>query len=62
MTGTQTNCLTSLNYMNIIDLIISVQAKEAGVLLTENRIIHKHGGELGIKVLNWKSFCSQFEL
>jgi len=48
--------LNLLNDMNIIDLIIVSQAKEIGILLTEDRVIHKHENELGIEVLNWKSF------
>ena len=45
---------------NIIDLIIIAQAKEVGILLTEDRVIHKHRNEIGIDVLNWRSFVKRF--
>lgn len=48
--------LELLNDINIIDLIIISQAMDVGVLLTEDKVIHKHSNKLGIKVLNWKSF------
>ena len=50
--------LDVLNDVNVIDLIIISQAKEVGILLTEDKIIHKHKNKIGIDVLNWKSFCS----
>ncbi len=53
--------LNMLNDLNIIDLIIIAQAKEIGVLLTEDRIIHKHKDEIGVEVLNWKSFVKRFK-
>ena len=54
------NMLSILNDVNIIDLIIIAQAKEIGTLLTEDRIIHKHKNEIGVEVLNWKSFVRRF--
>ena len=48
--------LNLLNDINIIDLIIVSQAKDVGVLLTEDSVIHRHRDEIGIEVLNWKSF------
>ncbi len=53
--------LNMLNDLNIIDLIIIAQAKEVGVLLTEDRIIHKHKDKIEVKVLNWKSFVKRFK-
>ncbi len=50
-----------LNDLNIIDLIIISQAKEVGVLLTEDKIIHRHRDEIEIEVLNWKSFVKYLE-
>lgn len=52
--------LEVLNDVNIIDLIIMAQAKEVGVLLTEDRVIHRYGKKAGIKVLDWKSFVKLF--
>jgi len=52
--------LDILSDVNIIDLIIISQAKDVGMLLTEDRVIHKHRDEIGIDVLNWKSFVKRF--
>jgi len=48
--------LELLRDVNIIDLIIISQAREVGVLLTEDRVIHEHRDEIGIDILDWKSF------
>ena len=50
-----------LNDLNVIDLIIVSQAKEIGILLTEDRVIHKHKDEIGLEVLNWKSFVKRLD-
>ncbi len=54
------NMLGMLGDVNIVDLIIMSQAKEIGVLLTEDRVIHKCGKKVGIRVLDWKSFVKLF--
>ena len=48
--------LELLRDVNIIDLIIISQAREVGVLLTEDRVIHEHRDEIGVDILDWKSF------
>ena len=40
--------LDLLSEMNIIDLIIVSQARDVGVLLTEDRVIHKHRDEISV--------------
>ncbi len=52
--------LDLLNDLNIIDLIIVSQAKDVGLLLTEDKIIHRHKDEIEVDVLNWKSFVDRF--
>ncbi|ADB58877.1 hypothetical protein [Archaeoglobus profundus] len=53
--------LNLIDDLNIIDLIIVSQAKDVGILLTEDRAIHKHKDEIDLNVLNWKSFVKSFE-
>jgi len=48
--------LELLKDVNIIDLIIISQARGVGALLTEDRVIHEHSDEIGIDILDWKSF------
>ncbi len=42
--------LNLLDDLNIIDLIIVSQAKDVGILLTEDNVIHKHKDEIGLNV------------
>lgn len=58
---TLNSLLGLVDEMNIIDLIIVSQAKGVGILLTEDRIIHRHRDEVGMKILNWKSFVELFK-